>query len=194
MNFDPRELNKIHKDPIKRFFSVAAPLIQERIDKLTDMAPFGVLYEAQNYGYVSFGDWSTHDLLFYLLQHSGPSNLYFSTWGISETAVRLIFKAKESGLIKNLYVVVDRRIEIRNSAVNALLDRCITEKAMTDCHAKVFVIESKDYVITNMGSANMSNNRRIETGHISFTPSVGHFHRDWIMDEIKKGRYEFEKI
>jgi len=49
---------------------------------------FGKVIDGQSLHYASLGDWSTHDLLFFLLQQTGPARVYFTTWAISEYAIR----------------------------------------------------------------------------------------------------------
>ncbi len=189
---DIEKRDELPSDKVERFFKIHSGMLFENYTKLAEWAPFSLIKEAMTVMYVSYGDWSTHDLLFYFLRHIGPSNIYLSTWAISEDAVRLILKAKNAGLIKNLYVVADRRLKIRNSEVNALLNSIITEKVEIDCHAKVFVIEGQEDSIVNVGSGNLSNNKTIESGVVSVDEEAILFHKSWIMREIKKGRKRYE--
>ena len=52
---------------------------------------FGQVAQQQSVHYVSLGDWSTHDLLFFLLGQTGPARVYFTTWAISEYAIRQLY-------------------------------------------------------------------------------------------------------
>ena len=52
--------------------------------------------------FVSLGDWSTHDLLFYYLNITGPADVYFTTWSISEFAMRQLYAMVDSKLITSL--------------------------------------------------------------------------------------------
>ena len=40
---------------------------------------FGQVVDGQSVHYASLGDWSTHDLLFFLLEQTGPARVYFTT-------------------------------------------------------------------------------------------------------------------
>ena len=45
---------------------------------------FGQVADGQSVHYASLGDWSTHDLLFFLLEQTGPARVYLSLIHISE--------------------------------------------------------------------------------------------------------------
>lgn len=147
---------------------------------------FPELNNGESIAYMSAGRWSAHDLLFYLLSITGPAKVYFTTWAINEIAARLLAKAKETGLISELYFVLDRRIEIRNPNVLQLVKAISDKYIFIDCHAKNFVIENDKWIITNIGSANMSNNKRIESGVILTDRETGNQFKQLIIDLISK--------
>lgn len=154
-------------------------------DKIQELFP--VLKHNTTLHYVSNGEWSTHELIIHLLSLIGPSELYFSTWSLKEHPVRLLLNAMESGHITKLFALLDGRVKVRNPEVFHLAKHNFTEVKQYDCHAKVSVLISESWTITIVGSANMTNNPRVEACILSTVPAVGQFHKTWLLDLIKKG-------
>jgi hypothetical protein len=138
----------------------------------------------QTIHYASMGDWSTHDLIFYILKQNGPSRVYFTTWSISEYAVRQLYYFVESGLILELKGIFDYRNGIHKPAELQLLKNITTDIKPAKCHAKVTVIENDRMGIAVVGSANFTRNPRIEAGVICTLREVAEFHKAWILEEL----------
>jgi len=145
---------------------------------------FGVINQDSSIHYASFGDWSTHDLLFYLIQQTGPAKVYFTTWAISEFAIRQLYLFIEQGLILELKGIFDYRNGIRKPAELQFLQKITTDIKPAKCHAKVTVIENDRWGICVVGSANYTRNPRIEAGVLCSDRRVAMFHRDWILNEL----------
>lgn len=136
--------------------------------------------------FASLGDWSTHDLLFYLLQISGPASVFFTTWAISEYAIRQLYNFIQEGLILELHGIFDYRNGVRKPAELQFLQQITTNIKPAKCHAKVTVIINDAWGICIVGSANYTRNPRIEAGVICSEKSVAEFHRDWIIKELNE--------
>ncbi|MDD4554003.1 MAG: hypothetical protein PHP04_07380 [Bacteroidales bacterium] len=145
---------------------------------------FGQVAQNQSVHYVSLGDWSTHDLLFFLLERTGPARVYFTTWAISEYAIRQLYQFIEQGLILELKGIFDYRNGIRKPAELQFLQKITTDIKAAKCHAKVTVIENDHWGISVVGSANYTRNPRIEAGVLCCDKVVAAFHRDWILSEL----------
>ena len=145
---------------------------------------FGKVVENQSVHYASLGDWSTHDLLFFLLEQTGPARVYFTTWAISEYAIRQLYQFIEQGLILELKGIFDYRNGIRKPAELQFLQKITTDIKAAKCHAKVTVIENDHWGISVVGSANYTRNPRIEAGVLCCDKTVAAFHRDWILKEL----------
>ena len=145
---------------------------------------FGKVVDGQSVHYASLGDWSTHDLLFFLLEQTGPARVYFTTWAISEYAIRQLYGFIEHGLILELKGIFDYRNGIRKPAELQFLQKITTDIKAAKCHAKVTVIENDNWGISVVGSANYTRNPRIEAGVLCCDKSVAAFHRDWILKEL----------
>ena len=114
---------------------------------------FGQVIDGQSLHYASLGDWSTHDLLFFLLEQTGPARVYFTTWAISEYAIRQLYQFIEHGLILELKGIFDYRNGIRKPAELQFLQKITTDIKAAKCHAKVTVIENDNWGISVVGSA-----------------------------------------
>ena len=145
---------------------------------------FGKVVDGQSVHYASLGDWSTHDLLFFLLEQTGPARVYFTTWAISEYAIRQLYQFIEHGLILELKGIFDYRNGIRKPAELQFLQKITTDIKAAKCHAKVTVIENDHWGISVVGSANYTRNPRIEAGVLCCDKTVAAFHRDWILKEL----------
>lgn len=146
----------------------------------------GAVKMGQTIHYASVGEWSTHDLIFYLIKQTGPVNLYLSTWSVSEDAVRQLIEKIKSGDIKKIFAVFDWRVKVRRPQAFELANYNIADIRLSSCHAKVTVIENKEWSIAVVGSANYTNNPRIEAGVISCDKVAADFHKDWINGEISR--------
>ena len=145
---------------------------------------FGQVIDGQSVHYASLGDWSTHDLLFFLLEQTGPAKVYFTTWAISEYAIRQLYQFIEHGLILELKGIFDYRNGVRKPAELQFLQKITTDIKAAKCHAKVTVIENDNWGISVVGSANYTRNPRIEAGVLCCDKTVAAFHRDWILKEL----------
>jgi len=145
---------------------------------------FGTISQDQILPFVSLGDWSTHDLLFFLLEQTGPARVYFTTWAISEYAIRQLYNLIEQGMILELKGIFDYRNGIRKPAELQFLEKISTEIKPAKCHAKVTVLENDNWGISIVGSANYTRNPRIEAGVLFTLKDVAAFERNWIEKEL----------
>ena len=152
----------------------------------------GKLKMGESIHYASMGEWSNHELMQYILDQIGPAALYFCTWSVSENAVRSIIKNFTDNIILSLTAVLDWRVKVRRPEVLSLLQFNFAQLRLTSCHAKCFVLENNNYQVAVVGSANFTNNPRIEAGVICCDSQAAGFHKNWIIDEYEKS-YPFEE-
>ncbi|GAB3177605.1 phospholipase D-like domain-containing protein [Telluribacter humicola] len=138
--------------------------------------------------YLSRGLWSMHDLLFRVLELTGPADVALATWTITQEPVQMLVAGMEQGLIRSLSALFDVRVQIRNEDVYYYAQHNIARIGLAVCHAKVTVIENEAWHITINGSANYTNNPRIESGVITESREIAAFHRSWIIDEINQAQ------
>jgi len=141
--------------------------------------------------FISKGDWSTHDLVFHLMKFTGPSELYFTSYSLREYPVRLLLNALDTGMLRSVKCILDSKVKSRLPDVFHLAAHNFAEVKLTECHAKVTVIKNAEHSITIMGSANWTNNPRIEAGFVSMDKALADFHIDW-MEKCMKNSNAFE--
>jgi hypothetical protein len=157
--------------------------MNEEVEKV-----FSQIDLTRNTHFVTCGNWSSHDLLCYLLQKTGPADVLIATWSMSEPAALKLFNLLENRLIKSLRGVIDWRVKNRHPAAFQLSQSLFAQLYLTTCHAKVTVIMNDDFNICINGSANYTNNPRIEAGVISVARSVAEFHASWITGLLSKSK------
>jgi hypothetical protein len=119
-----------------------------------------------------------------MLKKAGPSELWLSTWTITEDPVRSLFLLKEQGFITQLHCLLDYRIKERKPAPLQLLQGFADRVALAQCHAKCAVVQGANIALCYVGSANMSRNPRREAGFVSADASTALFHLEWLKSDI----------
>lgn len=114
----------------------------------------------------SEGKWSMHELIFYLLDITGPAKVWLSTFSISEIAVRAFSLAIENGYITELYCLFDYTIKRHKLNLLYFAKNIINDIKLSANHSKLFLIENNHWNISVVGSANMTPNPRKEAGAI----------------------------
>lgn len=147
---------------------------------------FGDLNNETDLHYITAGAWSTHDLIDYIIDKIGPAELTACTWSVSSPAHEKLIKMLNLGKITKLNMLLDWRIHQRGKGVAVWLKQYADNFKVSNCHAKVSVLESKTHAISIVGSANWTNNPRIECGILSTSPQIAQFHKNWIMTEIQR--------
>lgn len=136
----------------------------------------------------TMGRWSIHQLIVYLLQFTGSTHLLFSTYTISENALRILLDHKEAGDLKSISVLVDKRFSIRSPKARQFANVVFDRYELFDCHAKVTIMDNDVLPVVIIGSANWSENKRYECGIIFYDADVVSFWKEKInkaMDDAK---------
>jgi hypothetical protein len=138
--------------------------------------------------FTSDGAWNMHDLVYYLLKRFGSGKMFFTTWAISEIAMRQLYLYQKDGLITELYGLLDYRNTSRKPAELAFIEQNSTTIKLEKIHAKVTVLELVNNFIAINTSANYTRNPRVETGDIFSSKIVAEFHKSWILNKINNVR------
>lgn len=115
------------------------------------------------------------------------TEMYLATWTISKQNIKRIKEAMESGKLKNLTMVFSSTLKGANPALYASLIGALksfenVKLKEINSHAKTFSISNgKDY-ITVSGSANWSENPRIENFLILNDKNLFEHHKDWMSE------------
>ncbi len=136
----------------------------------------------------TLGRWSTHQLLVYLLKYTGPTHLLFSTYTISENALRILHDHKEAGHIKSICALVDKRFTIRSPKARQFAEKVFNKYVLFDCHAKVTILDNEVLPLVIIGSANWSENKRYECGVICYDAKVVRFWKTKINEAMNDAK------
>lgn len=132
------------------------------------------------------GDWSMHDLLLGVLLITGPADVYLSSYAFSEYPARLLADLKnEKAMIRDLHCLIDSRIDKRSASALRLVENNATRCKLINTHAKVTLVINTSWQVAIVGSANYTENKRVEAGFIVEGPEVVGFHKQWMENEFK---------
>lgn len=132
--------------------------------------------------FVTHGAWSAHHLLEKVLLTTGPANVIITTWAITERPLRTIHRLKSQGLIQKLGGLFDRKLSHHNPKAYGFAQEVFDAVILSTCHAKVTLIENKEWAIAINSSANYTVNRRTEVGTIHCSRESMEFHKKWIFE------------
>lgn len=151
---------------------------------------FPEIEQGNIYHFATAGAWSMHDLIFRVIKLHGSIKLTGATWSMATKTTDMFMRAFKAGDIEKMDFLFDWRVEVRNpTALNMIKYGDICNLRVASCHAKVAVIEAEDgFCCAILGSANFTNNPRIEAGVIDCSRSAVDFHKSWIMGEIENSK------
>lgn len=131
------------------------------------------------------GKFSMHHILNYLVEQNAPVDVYLCSWTIKEEPARVLYALKRMNNIKGLYCIFDYRMKTLDAKHFHFLEKVADKIVLTKNHAKAMVIigEKNSFCVT--GSANFSNNPRIEIGSITDSASVIEFHLSWMKNVLE---------
>lgn len=139
----------------------------------------GELTMNQYHHFVTEGYWSSIHLLVYLVEQCGVSDVWLSSWSISENAISRLVRLKQNDKVKSYTALFDRRVELyTNSAYHFAMQHM--DITLMPIHAKVIVIKGEKLNLVVSQSANLNDNKRVESGIISTHLEDVEFYIDWI--------------
>ena len=145
----------------------------------------GNLEPGHTWLYLTGGKWSNHQLLQFLLEKTGPADVYATTWTITEAPVRVMQQLLDGGQMRSLTLLTDHRIKSRAPQAWQLMQSLPAKVHLSKCHAKVTIAIGDVHGIVVVNSQNMTNNPRIEAGAIVFDRAAAEEMRDAILSEIQ---------
>ena len=150
----------------------------DKLKRLIDLLT--VMPKNEHTHYVSDGDWSMHDLVMELLKKYKPAELFITTYALREFSVRQLVMAIERKELLAVKMLVDYRAQVRTPQVFDFAKMNMNKICLTSIHAKVTVLRSAQGSVSIVGSANWTQNPRVEVGVISCDDAVAQFHINWI--------------
>ena len=136
----------------------------------------------------SFGKFSLYHLVEMIVFEAEMSDLYFTTFGLAEPAVRRIANMKFRAKLDKVYAQLDPRIELRQPNAFKMITS-IAEVGFMVSHAKITVIDNEN-PITIIGSQNWTRNTKDEAGVIICSREVADFYKNYILQNVITTRTE----
>lgn len=138
------------------------------------------LEDLGTYFLISDGRWSSYQVLNYYLDQMPAADVWISTYGINERAMRNLINRKESGNINNLYLLLSdelRRIKPQESQIAMSL---ATRFKFYPSHAKIIVAKNSTHSWAFVSSMNLNRNNKLESGVLTTDKAVADFYCDFI--------------
>jgi len=178
---DDEKVLKAYKSSAKSKHTLAK--IGQSLD--TVMADF---QKDHTFFFPSRGSWSSHNLLEWILQRTGPAKVWITSWTISEPAVRALIRMVNDGLIQEAQCLFDERIRVHCPQAYQLADMTAMNLKLMKIHAKCIVVINDDWGVAVSTSANFTTNRRVESYVLSTELVVANSFKDWIQNELNGAR------
>lgn len=117
-------------------------------------------------------EFQLYHLLEFILEQTGSANLVLTTFSVSEEFVRKLVQMKERGLISSLAIVADHRTAVKALRLTLFTNNVAEELSLGNNHAKVLLIQNKDWKVSVVTSQNQTRGNRIECGMICTIPDI----------------------
>jgi hypothetical protein len=131
------------------------------------------------------GQFSLIDMVEHLLDHSGPADMVISTWTAAGADVDYALRLLANGKVRKLRFLVDFSFPSRQPGYAAALVEAFGEDCIrvSKNHAKFVLISNESWDLVLRTSANLNENRRLETFEVSDDPELAAFYGE-IVDDI----------
>lgn len=135
----------------------------------------------------SFGSYSLHELLFYLLKQTGPAHINMCTWSISQDAIEQITRRHRCGDILSIRFLLDPRVKVCKAKPLQMIAANFPYGILR-IHAKVVTLENKEWKLSIVSSQNATNNPKLERGVILISDTVYDFDKQIFENEFNRCR------
>ena len=137
------------------------------------------------YQFWTEGKWHLHNLIqFVATNYCGPSELWLTSWTVTEEPARVLVGMKEKGLLTSINCLFDYRIRDRKPKPLQLLLNATETHNYTRIHAKAAVLWNDTKPACIVGSSNLSANPRNEAGTLFTQIDLCRANRDYINKKI----------
>ncbi len=136
--------------------------------------------------YVTKGQWSMHQLFRYVCEHlQAPCEVCLATWTITREGAETLAQLKKEGSIRSIHFLLDYRIKTHSPKPYQLIESIASSIGLTKNHSKVSALMTADKGVSIVGSANWTNNPRIEAGTIFCDREAALADAEWVLKEIQ---------
>jgi len=128
---------------------------------------FPSLAPGREYPFVHKGEWAIHELLPFLLEHTGAAQVRLASFTVSEDSLRRLFFLSEAGKIRELMMLMDHTVRRHKMDMLMFASGITPQVRITSNHAKILLLSNDSWKISLVGSANLNTNARWESGILS---------------------------
>lgn len=126
--------------------------------------------------FYSNGAFNLIQLTLYVLKHTGPANVFLSTYSIAEDSISALRRQCDNGNILDIRFLIDNRVRtISPKPFEHLIKAFPNCYRCTALHAKVVCIDNDEWHISIVGSQNATHNPKLERGIIHTDREVWEF-------------------
>jgi len=123
------------------------------------------------------GEWALHQMLEDLLERIGPAKVRLMTFNISEDSLRSFFFNHR---IESLQMLLDLNIKRNKLDLLYFASEIASEIRVDAIHAKVFLVDNPTYKFGIVGSQNLNQVHRYESGfYFTGGPAFDFFSREF---------------
>lgn len=113
------------------------------------------------------------DLIEWITEQFGPSNLYQTSFSISEEYLRRIYNIRRKGMIKDIMLIMDRKATNKIIKLWVFISQVVEHVYLSDNHSKIILIKSAEgKTATVITSQNLTRGNRLESACITTDKSV----------------------
>ena len=125
------------------------------------------------------------DILDWVLQQLGKSEVWQTSFSISEEFIRRLFFIEKSGLVTRFNLVLDHKATNKTLKLWAFITQVINTTYLADNHSKVLLVKSeKGDVVSIITSQNLTRGNRSESAVVTTDPELFATLHAQIMDLI----------
>ena len=113
------------------------------------------------------------DVLDWVLQQLGKSEVWQTSFSISEEFIRRLFFIEKSGLVTRFNLVLDHKATNKTLKLWAFITQVITTTYLADNHSKVLLVRSeRGEVVSIITSQNLTRGNRSESAVVTTDPEL----------------------
>lgn len=117
--------------------------------------------------FFSKGDWQLYHLLQWILNQTGKSTVFISSYSVSEEFLRQINYMKKNELIGACALLIDSRAARKALRLSAFTNNIADEVYLGNNHSKILLVTNDNWKVTVVTSQNQTRGNRYEAGMIS---------------------------
>ena len=113
------------------------------------------------------------DVLDWVLQQLGKSEVWQTSFSISEEFIRRLYFIEKSGLVTRFNLVLDHKATNKTLKLWAFITQVITTTYLADNHSKVLLVRSeRGEVVSIITSQNLTRGNRSESAVVTTDPEL----------------------